>query len=359
MKNKKVLMISICAAVLVLVLAAIVIVLNLKQAKVVVTFDTDGGSKIEEKTVKKGESITLPSTVKNGYNFMGWYIDNEKVEKSIVVKKNTTLTAKWEKIPENAKTMVVTFDSNGGSTISPITMECNKELTLPESPKRDGYTFRTWEDKNGKSILNGALLSCEDVTLIAQWDKVEEKKQETKKEEPKKEEPKKEYTCPSGYTLEGTKCKTEGTVHTTCPEGTKVDGNLCIKTSDYSQGTRTCGTKIVNMGGGSTPTVQGVKVEAGTTFCYYGEVPDDKDTCTSRGRKWCNSLSKCFIDMDQNYKTECPSDREYYSTADMLNKFGAHTNGGCYKKVDKTLYCDAEYALINGKCIKTIDATLK
>ena len=69
MKNKKVLMISICAAVLVLVLAAIVIVLNLKQAKVVVTFDTDGGSKIEEKTVKKGESITLPSTVKNGYNF--------------------------------------------------------------------------------------------------------------------------------------------------------------------------------------------------------------------------------------------------------------------------------------------------
>ena len=53
MKNKKVLMISICAAVLVLVLAAIVIVLNLKQAKVVVTFDTDGGSKIEEKTVKR------------------------------------------------------------------------------------------------------------------------------------------------------------------------------------------------------------------------------------------------------------------------------------------------------------------
>ena len=70
--------------------------------------------------------------------------------------------------------MKITFNSKGGSEVKNITLECDKTLSLPKNPTRDGYTFRTWEDKHGTPILSGAKLSCEDVTLYAVWDKNEE-----------------------------------------------------------------------------------------------------------------------------------------------------------------------------------------
>lgn len=310
--------------------------------KVIVTFDSNGGEAVEKLEIDKGAQVLLPSTTRDGYLFDGWYLNEEKISSTYVYNENITVVAKWEKIKEEVKTFKVSYDTKGGNKINPTTLACGKTLTLPANPKKDGYTFAGWEDKNGKSITNGAKFTCENVTLYAKWNKNEV------------------YSCPDGYTLDGKKCTMAKDPTMICPTGTREDGDKCIKLNEYTQGTRTCGTKIVNMGGGHTPSVQGVKVEAGTTFCYYGEVNDDKDTCTSRGRKWCTSLNKCFIDMDQNYQTECPSDYQYYTSNQLQEKFGAHNNGGCYKKYNKVAQCDTAngYTVSGNKCVKTIDATI-
>ena len=264
---------------------------------VVITLDVDGGSPVENLKIEKGKTAILPKTEKEGYTFEGWYLDDEKIEEDYVYEKDTTLKAKWKEIkkePEKKKTFTVTFDSKGGSKVSSITVECGSKLPTLPTPKKDAYNFVSWADKNGKVILKGAYLSCQNVTLYANW--------EYDGPVANPEQNKKTYTCPDGYYLDGTKCKMAKEPSKVCPEGTREDGTFCIKLSDYNQGTRACGKKTVHYGGGHTEEVQGVKVDAGTTFCYYGEVKDSYESnsanCTSRGHKWANSLSKCFVDMD-------------------------------------------------------------
>ena len=149
-----------------------------EEKKFKVTFDSKGGSKVEAITIVCNKKIELPEEpTKKGYTFVNWTYkknkdDEEETEVSDGEKlpcEDITLNANWEK--EKAETYTVTFDSKGGSKISSITIECEKTLTLPKAPTRDGYTFIAWNDKNGKAILDGAMLSCEDVTLYANWEK--------------------------------------------------------------------------------------------------------------------------------------------------------------------------------------------
>ena len=319
-----------------------------KEAKTfTISFDSKGGSKVNNLSVECGTTLpTLPTPTRTGYRFVSWADKSGKVilKGALLTCENVTLYANWEiKETPSSKTFTVTYNSNGGSNVKNSVIACGVELTLPANPTREGYTFVSWADKNGKVILNGAKLACEDITLTANWEK------------------NKNYKCPSGYYLDGTKCKIAKEPTSKCPNGTKEDGSFCIKLTEYTQGERSCGKKTVHYGGGHTEEVQGVKVEAGTTFCYYGEVNSDQNTCTSQGRKWCNSLKKCFIDMDQNYKTVCPSNYELYTSAEILSKFGGHNNGGCYKKYNKEFVCDTSngYVFITGSCVKTIDATLE
>lgn len=350
MKDKKKFFIIIGIVTLLLALIITCILLKKKTSKIeeiTITFNVDGGTAVDNMKIKKGTEIKLPKTVKDGYKFIGWYIDEKKLEDKITLNEDKTITAKWEQIPEDAKTFTITFNSNGGTSVDKLTVECDKELTLPANPKKEGYTFISWVDQYETPILDQALLTCEDVTLYANWEKIEEKK----------------YTCPDGYSLDGTKCTMTKNSSSTCTNGTKEDGDRCIKISDYTQGERTCPTITIE-----GHDYQGTKVEAGTTFCYYAPVTayTTQETCEAIS----NGLSidsdghydwrgnKCYKAALTNYKTTCSSGYEYYTSDDILNKFGGHNNGGCYRNVDKTKYCEEGYALTGEKCVKTIDATL-
>ena len=66
-----------------------------------ITFDTQGGSKIEPIKIKAGATITLPNNpTKEGYIFDGWYLSDALVEEFNITKTITgdiTLYAKWVK----------------------------------------------------------------------------------------------------------------------------------------------------------------------------------------------------------------------------------------------------------------------
>lgn len=65
----------------------------------------------------------------------------------------------------------VSFDSNGGSACEPIILEEGMPLTGLPVPTKEGYDFVCWQDQNEVPILDGALLTAEDITLFAKWQK--------------------------------------------------------------------------------------------------------------------------------------------------------------------------------------------
>lgn len=69
--------------------------------EVTVSFDSDGGSSVAAKKIKKGETVEMPKEpTKAGYKFAGWTLNGEEFDFSKPVNGDITLKAKWEKVEE-------------------------------------------------------------------------------------------------------------------------------------------------------------------------------------------------------------------------------------------------------------------
>ena len=120
-----------------------------------ITFDTNGGSEIAPITQDYGTKITAPDNpTRKGYTFRGW--DKEIPE--TMPAENITVKAQWEINP-----YTITFDTNGGSEIAPITQDYGTKITAPDNPTRKGYTFKGWDKEIPKTM------PAENITLKAQW----------------------------------------------------------------------------------------------------------------------------------------------------------------------------------------------
>ncbi len=107
-----------------------------------VTFDANGGSAVEAVTVNEGETLTAPSSTKEGYVVEGWYNGESKWSFATdKVTTNVTLTAKW--VPA---TYDIVYDLGGGSLAAGAdtgyTVESDS-FTL-SAPLKKGYTFLGW-----------------------------------------------------------------------------------------------------------------------------------------------------------------------------------------------------------------------
>ena len=71
---------------------------------------------------------------------------------------DVTIKAQWQ-----INQYTITFDTDGGSDIAPITRDYNSEVTAPENPTKTGYSFAGW-DKEIPSTM-----PAEDVTIKAKW----------------------------------------------------------------------------------------------------------------------------------------------------------------------------------------------
>ena len=120
-----------------------------------ITFDTDGGSAVAPITQDYGTDITAPAApTKTGYTFMGW----EPEIPATMPAEDMTITAKW-----SINQYTVTFDTDGGSEIAPITQDYGTAITAPADPTRGGYTFIGWD----KAIP--ATMPAGDMTITAKW----------------------------------------------------------------------------------------------------------------------------------------------------------------------------------------------
>ena len=121
-----------------------------------IAFDTNGGSEIAPITQDYGTEITAPDNpTRKGYTFKGW---DKEIPKTMPAE-NMTVKAQWE-----INQYTITFDTNGGSEIAPITQDYGTEITAPDNPTRKGYTFKGWDKEIPKTM------PAENITVKAQWE---------------------------------------------------------------------------------------------------------------------------------------------------------------------------------------------
>lgn len=145
-----------------------------------VTFDTDGGGKVIEQKVKKGEMVVKPNDpVKEGYIFIQWNYDGKLFNFNTKIDKDIILEAVWKQKEKGKETYVVKFDTDGGSDISNQVVDKGELVNKPEEPTKEGYKFINWY--NGEVIYNFNLRVYKDLVLIAKWEKIDEKPEEIKK----------------------------------------------------------------------------------------------------------------------------------------------------------------------------------
>ncbi len=119
------------------------------------TFDTNGGSAIAPITQDYGTAITAPADpTKTGYTFAGW----TPAIPTTMPAENMTIKAKW-----TVNQYTLTFDTNGGSTIAPITQDYGTAITAPADPTKTGYTFAGW------TPVIPTTMPAENLTVTAQW----------------------------------------------------------------------------------------------------------------------------------------------------------------------------------------------
>ena len=180
MKNKKTVIAIVSAIVLIAIIAIIAIIIMKNNKKYTITFDTQGGNKIEAIEVKVNETLVLPKNPeKEGYIFLHWVDEEDKpVSNNFKVTKDMKLIAKWAEPTQELIT--ISFDTDGGSKIEDIVLIKGEPLKLPDNPIKDGYIFKNWVSKDEIEIpvYDDALLS-EDIVLKAIWEKEEKKKEQT------------------------------------------------------------------------------------------------------------------------------------------------------------------------------------
>lgn len=146
-------------------------------SKWVVTFDSNGGSKVASITIEDKKVISsVPTPTREDYTFEGWYYNNQEFDFDSAITKNITLTAKWKKVEKPVSGEVTTvkysvkFNSNGGTTVKSQTVEKYKTAIKPSDPVRAGYTFAGWY--NGDVLYDFSSKVTQNITLTAKWEKV-------------------------------------------------------------------------------------------------------------------------------------------------------------------------------------------
>lgn len=116
---------------------------------VTLSFNSNNGTPVAPITALPGDLIEKPTDpTRNNYRFDGWFFDisyTRPVSWPLEMPDTETmLYAKWVYIR-----YTVTFNSNGGTNVTPITVTPGTTVYPPNDPVREGYIFDAWYRDNG------------------------------------------------------------------------------------------------------------------------------------------------------------------------------------------------------------------
>ena len=135
--------------------------------KYTVTFNSNGGSNVSSQTINYNGKVTKPTNpTKTGHTFKEWQLNGNPYDFNAGVTSNITLTAVW-----NINQYTVTFNSDGGSSVSSQKINYNGKAIKPANPTKEGYTFKEWQ-LNGNTYNFNTLITS-NITLKAVWNKNE------------------------------------------------------------------------------------------------------------------------------------------------------------------------------------------
>jgi len=130
-----------------------------------VTIVTD--EKTEKTVVKENEIIKEPKAPKkDNYNFLGWYIGNQKYDFNNKITSDIIITAKYE-----YNLVTITYDLDGGVGLALETIKKNTTAPIPDPPTKIGYRFLKWT-LNDKDFSFTTKIT-KNITLKAVWEKIE------------------------------------------------------------------------------------------------------------------------------------------------------------------------------------------
>ena len=170
MQNKTVFFIVGGLIILGLVVLTSVILFSGKEY--IITFETQGGSSIDDYWVKKGDDFELPTPEREGYLFVEWYYLLE--DKAIVVNEHRdinnhmTLYARWQII-----TYEIQFNTNGGTPVTSLVHAYDELPLKPADPTKDDYVFIGWTmDLDHTIPYDFDVIPDDHMTLYAKWEAV-------------------------------------------------------------------------------------------------------------------------------------------------------------------------------------------
>ena len=132
-----------------------------------VSFDKNGGTgEMASVPVVENGTYELPTcgfTAPTGYEFKCWSVNEveKDVGEPITITSNTTVKAIWK-----AKSYTITFDTDGGNAIDPITQNYGTAIVAPANPTKAGYTFTGWNP------AIPATMPANNMTVTAQWEEI-------------------------------------------------------------------------------------------------------------------------------------------------------------------------------------------
>ena len=138
-----------------------------------ITFNANGGTittkeAYASKTDGKLQLTELPTPTYAGYEFNGWFRNNnEEVTVDTVFEEDTIVYAKWTYIGGYK----VTFNPNGGTvsiTFARTDANTNKLLIDLPVPTKNNYDFAGWFTEDGTRITSKSVFKA-DTEIIAKW----------------------------------------------------------------------------------------------------------------------------------------------------------------------------------------------
>ena len=129
-----------------------------------ITFDSDGGTKVDDAPYNYGAQTAAPdpAPTKTGYTFDCWTLNGVEYTFGTMPANDVSLKAKW-----TVNQYTISFDSDGGTAVSPITKDYNTAVTAPDAPTKTGYTFAGWYLGENKYTFD--KMPAEDIELTAHW----------------------------------------------------------------------------------------------------------------------------------------------------------------------------------------------